>query len=133
MNAEGIEVRNCFWLRTGTPLSGSCISRTSPSIYIQKRSVILLLRLLYLSLNFQKYLSIKKCKVSILSKSPLLYIVCTRCDLYQIYRYIRNLKKRNVNFLRDFFFEKCLICALAPCRRRKVCQRVAPSLSVVDC
>lgn len=36
MNAEGIEVRNCFWLRTGTPLSGSCISRTSPSICAKK-------------------------------------------------------------------------------------------------
>lgn len=44
MNAEGIEVRNCFWLRTGTPLSGSCISRTSPSICAKRstrRSIII--------------------------------------------------------------------------------------------
>ena len=32
IKADGIEVKNSFWLRTGTPNSASCISRTITSI-----------------------------------------------------------------------------------------------------
>ncbi len=33
MKAAGMEVRNIFWLRMGTPCSLSCMSRTSCSSY----------------------------------------------------------------------------------------------------
>ena len=32
MKADGMEVRKSFWLRMGTPVSGSCISLTKASI-----------------------------------------------------------------------------------------------------
>lgn len=40
MKAEGIDVRKSFWLLTGTPFSGSCISRTSPSIWKKNKNKI---------------------------------------------------------------------------------------------
>ena len=43
MNAAGIDVRNIFWLRTGTPLSSSCMSLTSCSSWNGRNGLSLLI------------------------------------------------------------------------------------------
>ena len=51
IKADGIDVRKSFWLRTGTPCSGSCISRTRPSIWAQSPSPPVQLDAISMSFN----------------------------------------------------------------------------------
>lgn len=53
MKADGMEVRNSFWLRTGTPFSESCISRTSDSICKGEKRIA-------------KYVQVNRCTSSLL-------------------------------------------------------------------
>jgi len=95
MNAEGIEVRNCFWLRTGTPLSGSCISRTNPSICARDRH--------------DEQLLLRSIRI------PKRHLVIATFSGIAIRKRFICVRENNV-----------------PCRRRKACECVAPSLFVVE-
>ena len=53
MKAAGISVKNSFWLRTGTPCSGSCISRTRFSNWNKKTWCIFSRKFLVKQHSFQ--------------------------------------------------------------------------------
>lgn len=110
VNAEGIEVRNCFWLPTRTPVAGSCISRTSSSICVRDPEID---NYYYIYCSFFQYFQVQSLRSSCIK---LYSLSGSQIATYRKRFIISRMREKNI-----------------PCRRRKACECVAPSLFVVDC